>query len=108
MVESRMVILTDRELEAAVCANVDRATGPIRADNIRLVKLGAGSEVSAIVQLHTALPDGRFELTLEHTLVAAAINLFCKEKGIPLPRKGRKRLKRNDGDVALVIDIGGE
>jgi hypothetical protein len=25
-----------------------------------------------------------------------------------LPRKGCKRLKRTDGDVALVIDIGGE
>ena len=73
-----------------------------------MVKLGPGPEVSAIIHLHTALPDGRVELKLEHTLVAAAIILFCKEEGIPLPRKGRKRLKRTDNDVALVIDVGGE
>ncbi len=106
--EFRKIILTGREVEAALAVYFDKAKGDIRAADIRQIELDDGPEVGGVIQLNRALFNGRSTVPLGSDQIGAAMILYCREKKIPLPRRGTKSLEREFDGVALTIRIDRE
>lgn len=60
------------------------------------------------IVFHLSNPAQNTEETLDYTydFVAAALMVYCRGVGIPLPKKAHKSVQMADGELALRVQVG--
>ena len=98
--EIRHIRFTDREVAAAVVMYLsDREEDPVGSEEIAEIKVTDSLEVE--IRFKARRPE---QPTLDVGPLAAALFKFCAAKGIPLPRKGKKSLRREPDTVVMLVE----
>ena len=101
--EIRRIYFTDREVAAAVALFLStKQDSSVCSEEIAEITVSDSLEVG--VHLKTRRPEQPEQLKLDIASLGAALVRFCAAKGIPLPRKGKKSLRREPDTVVLVLE----
>ncbi len=104
--EIRKLLFSAQEVETAVGVYLDATKAKARSRHITSVALQRGAEVGALVKLTIALPGGRNEIALTTEQLGAALIVYCKKTGVPLPKSGKKSIERDGSGLAMEISVG--
>jgi hypothetical protein len=101
--EVRQITFNGAEIANAITDYHRRRNLPMPSGNIVRVRVTADPEISATLRIQD---DANRMNTVEVSAatLAAALILFCINRGIPLPAEAEKRLQRiGDEDIALLV-----
>lgn len=104
-VEIRRIEYTDIELRNALAFFHGRKEGVSgNQTNVSAVKVMGGDEFSIVAKVSTAIDDDVSRKVFDHATTVAAMVLYSRKVGIPLPREAVKALSPNGyGGVSMTI-----
>ena len=106
--ELRKIVFNENELyEAVMALHLQTATrlpqGPLEQVKVK------GSDLAFVVLAYGAIdPSPARSLSFTKDQVAAGLIAYCRDKRIPIPRKGQKLLKVEDGKVVYMVRVGAD
>ena len=103
--ETRKLAFTQAELQAALVNYALRSDMKLPNANIENIFVSNESDttVRLVFQPNTADEVKEVEFSQEH--VAAGIILYCRSRGIPLPRDSRKVLLVENDSVSMMMQV---
>ena len=102
--EIRHVMFSDLEVVGAIKRLYMRLGEKLPPGNP--IRMRFSDEGGGRVDLELATEDGQSSrLIVERDKLSAALVMFCKEKGIPLPAAATKIIKVFDGKVTFAITL---
>jgi len=108
--ETRRITFSSEELVQALSRHRRDEKQPLPESRIRGTKVesGEGPVPRVILLLDPAGGDGAVTMDFKPTEVAVALIKFCRLKRIPLPKSANKSLGVDRGQIALVLQLGGQ
>jgi hypothetical protein len=105
--ETRRITFTTEELVLALTRQRRDDKKPLPESRIRgaTVTMENGSGVKVAVMLKSPTSDKLEPLEIRPAEVGAALIKFCSLQKIPLPRKAKKSIAVDNGQVALVLKL---
>ncbi len=104
--ELRSIVLSPDEFEAALSTFYEQTKGvAIHPSNIRSLELAKESPIDCQIELVNPLLDGKPDISLDQDEIIDIILRYVRDKGHPLPRRGKKSLTWLDGDLAVMIEL---
>ncbi len=103
--ELRKIVFTKDEVRAAAVSYCLHAH--VRMPQANIEDLVISSNLGELVTLKFTVsnPAERAEVILSQEQMAAAIIKFCREQGIPLPKKAKKLIRPDDTGLAMMINV---
>ncbi len=105
--EIRKIIFTKAEIQAAAVDHCHHNRITMPNANIGDVVVHEDDEATVVLTFTTSNPAHPNEVKLDRENAAAALIRFCRDLGIPLPRRGRKILKHEGDSLALMVQVVG-
>ena len=104
--EYRSIVLSQNEFETAVNLYYEQTQGAvIHPSNIRALELTENPDFACQIDLIEPLLDGKKRITLDSAEIIDVIQRFVRNKGHPLPRRGRKSLAWMNGQLSMLIEL---
>lgn len=92
-IEIRRIEYTDIELRNALALFYSRKEGGVGVQaNVSAIKVMGGDDFSIVAKVSTTADDDVARKVFDHATAVAAMVLYSKKIGIPLPREGAKIL----------------
>ncbi len=97
--EKRLIEFSEQEVRAALSMFIE-STDELGGGQQDDAQISFGEGLTATVQL-----DGKPNIDVNKAKLAAALMLYCKTVGIPLPRSAKKSLQRKSDTFVLMIQL---
>lgn len=104
--EDRRILFTSEEVYKAIYAlSVQKQTPRPPAGAITSIVMTTDDPPKLILQLQNPAQNTNERVEYTYEFVTAALMLFCRGLGIPLPRKATKSVLMMDGAVILRVQV---
>jgi hypothetical protein len=106
--ETRRIIFNNEELVLALTRQRRDEKRPLPESRIRGATVAAvdGGGVKVEIMLKSPTGDALEPLEIRPAEVGAALIKFCNLQKIPLPRRAKKSIAVDAGQIALVLQLG--
>lgn len=104
--EDRRIIFSHDEVYNAIYAlSVQKQMKKPPAGAVKTVSEKKDDAKQVIIDLENPADEGKAKVEYSRDFLAAALMVFCRGAGIPLPKSARKSVMIVDGEVILRVQI---
>ena len=103
--DRRIIFEFDEAYKAIYAMCVQREIKKPPAGEIRSIKKHLGDETKVMVHLENTMENSEASVEYTRDFLAAALMLYCRGLGIPLPKNASKSVMLSDERVALRVQI---
>lgn len=104
--EDRRIIFSKDEVYNAIYAlSVQKQMKKPPAGAVKAVAESKDDDKQIVIDLENPADNAKARVEYSRDFLAAALMMFCRGAGIPLPKSARKSVMIADGDVILRVQI---
>lgn len=103
--DRRIIFEFDEAYKAIYAMSVQREIKKPPAGMITSIKAHLGDDNKVMVHLENPMDNSEASVEYSRDFLAAALMLYCRGLGIPLPKNASKSVMLNDERIALRVQI---